>query len=173
MENQLKSWVVEQRTKGVCIAGNVLVARAKQLYDEIHPETEPADFESVCSKDRKNFRFSRGWLENFLRRRKLVMRRISSTGRDLPLDTLSRINLYFTELYENLKEYSFTLGQILNMDESCIYLDCPSNYTYSPIGVRRVKASTAGGERTRLSSSFTAAANGQKIANFFNCATCQ
>ncbi len=49
------------------------------------------------------------------------------------------------------------------MDETCIYLDCPSNYTYSERGVRRVKASTAGGERTRLSSVFTAAATGQKL----------
>ena len=49
------------------------------------------------------------------------------------------------------------------MDESAIYLDSPSNYTYSQKGVRRVKASTAGGERTRLSSAFTAAANGHKL----------
>lgn len=52
------------------------------------------------------------------------------------------------------------------MDETCIYLDCPSNYTYSAKEVRRVKASTAGGERTRLSACFTAAANGQKLPIF-------
>lgn len=67
---------------------------------------------------------------------------------------------------ENLNTYSYSAGQILNMDETCIYLDCPSNYTYSLRGVRRVKASTAGGERTRLSSTFTAAANGQKLPIF-------
>ena len=49
------------------------------------------------------------------------------------------------------------------MDETSIYLDCPSNYTYAAKGTRRVKASTAGGERTRLSAAFTAAANGHKL----------
>jgi len=98
MENLVKKWVVEQRSKGCCIDGNVLTARAKQCYDEVHPESEPEGFIPVCIKDRNDFKFSRGWLENFLRRRQLVMRRISSTGRDLPLDTLKRINLYFTEV---------------------------------------------------------------------------
>ena len=49
------------------------------------------------------------------------------------------------------------------MDETSIYLDCPSNYTIALKGTRRVKASTAGGERTRLSSAFTAASNGNKL----------
>lgn len=65
-------------------------------------------------------------------------------------------------MYKN----KYSDGQILNMDESCIYLDCPSNYTYAKVGVKRVKSSTAGGERTRLSSAFTAAANGHKLPIF-------
>jgi hypothetical protein len=60
----------------------------------------------------------------------------------------------------------YTEGQLLNMDETAIYLDRPSNYTYSKIGEKRVKASTAGGERTRLSAAFTAAANGYKLPIF-------
>jgi len=52
------------------------------------------------------------------------------------------------------------------MDETAIYLDCPTNYTYTNIGVKRVKASTAGGERTRVSAAFTAAANGHKLPVF-------
>ena len=45
-------------------------------------------------------------------------------------------------------------------------MDCPTNYTYTNIGVKRVKASTAGGERTRVSAAFTAAANGHKLPVF-------
>ena len=99
MENLLKSWVVEQRSKGVCIDGRVLTARARQLYDVVHPEPQPENFVAACFKDRKEFKFSRGWLHNFLKRQRLVMRRISSTGRDLPSDTISRINLYFSEVF--------------------------------------------------------------------------
>jgi hypothetical protein len=41
--------------------------------------------------------------------------------------------------------------------------DFPSYYTYEKIGTRRVRATTAGGERTRLSAAFTACADGQKL----------
>ncbi len=48
------------------------------------------------------------------------------------------------------------------MDETSIYLDFPSAYAYEKIGTRRVKASTAGSERTRISAAFTAFADGTK-----------
>ncbi|RNA00477.1 hypothetical protein BpHYR1_019039 [Brachionus plicatilis] len=35
------------------------------------------------------------------------------------------------------------------MDETCIYLDNPSNYTFACRGSKRVKANTCGSERTR------------------------
>ena len=52
---------------------------------------------------------------------------------------------------------------ILNMDESAIYLDAPSNYSYTEKGSKRVKASTTGSERVRLSTAFTASACGKKL----------
>ena len=36
------------------------------------------------------------------------------------------------------------------MDETSIYVDFPSTYTYEESGVKRVKATTAGQEKTRL-----------------------
>jgi len=60
-------------------------------------------------------------------------------------------------------EYITERSQILNMDESAIYLDAPSNYTYAESGARRVKAVTSGNDRTRLSVAFTAAADGTKL----------
>ena len=52
------------------------------------------------------------------------------------------------------------------MDETCLYLDSPSYYTFSPTGVRRVKANTTGSERVRQSLAFTAASNGVKLPIF-------
>jgi len=37
------------------------------------------------------------------------------------------------------------------MDETSIYLDSTSNYSYAAKGSKRVKATTTGNERTRLS----------------------
>lgn len=52
------------------------------------------------------------------------------------------------------------------MDESAIYLDSPSYSTYTEKGQRRVKATTSGSDRVRISSAFTAASNGSKLPIF-------
>ncbi len=52
------------------------------------------------------------------------------------------------------------------MDESSIYLDAPSAYTYDVKGTKRVKANTTGNEKTRLSAAFSAAADGVKLPVF-------
>ena len=52
------------------------------------------------------------------------------------------------------------------MDETSIYLDFPSNYSYAKCGEKRIKANTAGGERTRMSAAFTASATGKKLPIF-------
>jgi hypothetical protein len=52
------------------------------------------------------------------------------------------------------------------MDESSIYLDSPSSYTFDVNGTRRVKANTTGNEKTRLSAAFSAAADGTKLPVF-------
>ena len=43
------------------------------------------------------------------------------------------------------------LAKIVNMDETSIYLDFPGKYSYAKKGSRRVKATTTGNERTRIS----------------------
>jgi len=42
-------------------------------------------------------------------------------------------------------------------------LDAPCNYTFAAAGSKRVKAATAGAERVRLSTCFTASASGTKM----------
>ena len=44
-----------------------------------------------------------------------------------------------------LFEDGYTNDQIINMDETSIYLDFPSNYTNERKGAKRVKSVTTGG----------------------------
>ncbi|CAF1148323.1 unnamed protein product, partial [Brachionus calyciflorus] len=52
------------------------------------------------------------------------------------------------------------------MDETTIYLDCPSRYTYENRGVKRVKIDTNGAELVRISAIYTASADGEKLPIF-------
>ncbi|RNA37154.1 Pogo transposable element with, partial [Brachionus plicatilis] len=87
----------------------------------------------------------------------------TTTGRDLPTDAINRIYEFFNNISNLISTYDLTDAQILNMDESAIYLDTPSSYTYSPKGAKRVKSNTCGSERTRLSTAFTGCADGSKL----------
>ena len=60
----------------------------------------------------------------------------------------------------------FAREKIWNMDETSIYLDFPSSYTYDEQGTKRIPAGTTGNERARLSAAFTASASGQKLPIF-------
>ena len=68
---------------------------------------------------------------NFLRRNKFVLRRITTTGRDLPensIDTILKFLIGMRKLFIDIED--FDLDSLINMDETSIYLDFPSNYTY-------------------------------------------
>ncbi|CAF0867105.1 unnamed protein product [Brachionus calyciflorus] len=136
---------------------------AIQKYNEIHPTNT---LSILCPLPKVIFRASRGWFYNFCNRRGFVLRRVSTNGRDLPNNVLNHITSFFENISESICSAQFSDAQILNMDESAIYLDAPSNYTYSPIGAKRVKANTSGSEKTRLSAAFTGVADGTKLPIF-------
>ena len=86
------------------------------------------------------------------------------TGRELPKECINSLEEWLDEC-----EKLFTgidLAKIVNMDETSIYLDFPGKYSYAKKGSRRVKATTTGNERTRISAAFTFAANGTKLPIF-------
>ena len=58
------------------------------------------------------------------------------------------------------KTFTDYQSSIINMDETSIYLDFPSNYSYTKKGSRRVKATTSGNERTRILAGFTFSGSG-------------
>ena len=155
MEVQLISWFFAQREAKACVTGLALQSQARLFYDEIHAQDEVHEFQA-----------SAGWLTNFLSRHHLTNRRVSSTGRELPKDTLDSIRSFFRNCNEAFRNANYNRSKILNMDETSIYLDYPSNYTYDQEGKRRILLATTGSERTRLSAAFTAAANGTKLPIF-------
>jgi len=72
-------------------------------------------------------------------------------------------SIFLFKLTRFMTFHKYLDKQILNMDESAIYLDVPANYSFAAKGSKRVKASTSGAERVRLSTAFTASASGSKL----------
>ena len=74
------------------------------------------------------------------------------------------IRKFFKDCQNMINIEKYTPAEIINMDETSIYLDFPSNYTYDIKGSKRVSCTTTGNERTRLSAGFSATASGVKLA---------
>ena len=90
-----ESWTVE----GCLHKREVVEVESYRILQWNTPEEENENFVRICSRDRNPyFKFSKGWFENFLKRRSLSLRRVSSCGRDLLGDTIPRINLFYSEV---------------------------------------------------------------------------
>ncbi|RNA23859.1 Pogo transposable element with [Brachionus plicatilis] len=72
------------------------------------------------------------------------MRRKTSSGRDLPKNAINVIKGFFSEFQSFTSKFNFVRKSVFNMDETSIYLDYPSNYTYSVKGSKHVTAITTG-----------------------------
>ncbi len=149
MEKRLLEWFNKAREQGGCISGTEIKRQILKIFES-------------CKESNKEFCASNGWLLNFAKRHNLALRRISSTGRDLTTNGVDVVKKFFVSLENKVKNHR----EIFNMDETSIYLDFPSNYTYAKKGSKRVIAQTTGNEKTRLSAAFTATADGEKFPIF-------
>ena len=61
-----------------------------------------------------------------------TLRRITTTGRDLPSDFLETIVQFHKDCESNfIDDDEFDANALNNMDETSVYVDKPSNYTYA------------------------------------------
>ena len=75
LEHALFAWFREQRQKGACVSESCFKLQGLTIFDEIY-RNATVYVPRFCA--------SNGWFENFLGRKKLVLRRITAKGRDLP-----------------------------------------------------------------------------------------
>lgn len=155
METVLHEWILSQRRKeAACISGIMIKRQAQIIFEQVYKDK---------SQSTQDFAASEGWKSNFLKRKNLVLRRVTTAGRDLPSDTIVTIRKFLNDCQTLRNMPDYDRKKVLICDETAIYLDAPSNYTYEEKGHRRVKATTCGAERTRVSAMFTASAAGTKL----------
>ena len=152
MEENLYQWVLEHRKQGHCVSGTMIKCYALQFLHD-HPTLAHA-----------NFQASEGWFYRFLRRRKLFLRRVTTSERDLPQNVDKIIDNFLKDCHENFViPSSFDLSNVANMDQTSIYLAAPETKTYTSIRDKRVAATTTGQTQTRVSVAFAATAAGDKF----------
>ena len=119
MENDLDAWAQELREAGCCLSGFTLKVKALEILRKL------GQFDG-------KFLATDGWLRGFLHRKNYTLRRIKTTGRDLPKDFLETINQFHQDCALNfINDDEFDPNTLVHMDETKIYIDKPSTYTYA------------------------------------------
>ncbi|CAF1130576.1 unnamed protein product, partial [Brachionus calyciflorus] len=106
------------------------------------------------------------WLDGWLKRNNKTLRRVTSTGRDLPSNFGVKLADFLKISIECFRNVNRDRTKIFNMDETSIYLDCPSRYTYATKRSKRIRVETNGAELVRISAVFTGFAAGEKLTFF-------
>ena len=128
LETQLYQWFKYIRARGGCVSEKCFKTQALLLYPEIYKKS--VDIPSFCA--------SNGWFENFLQRYNLVLRRITAKGRDLPKNIRAISYDWFAKCNEIFKKALFNRRLLMNMDETSIYIDFSSSYTYEESNVSKL-----------------------------------
>ena len=106
---------------------------------------------------------SNGWLECFLNRHNLVTRKVTNKPK-LNAETLTtRAASFIKQVRELISTYCIQERNIINMDETAIFLEHKKGTTLEERGATDVPVRSFGFEKIRLTAVFAAAADGTKM----------
>jgi len=112
MEEQLASWITDQRAHHLRVTRSAIQQKALELHQ--------GDEEFVAS---------RGWLENFLRRNDFSLRRRTTISQKLPHDYKTKIVTFVMRVRQMREMKQYPLALIDNMDETPLWMDMPGDTT--------------------------------------------
>jgi hypothetical protein len=104
------------------------------------------------------------WVRRLLKRNNLTIRRITSKGASVKADGSAALAVrdYLQSLINMRVNYPYQLGDIINMDETPIYVNNTSNYSIESVGVKQVPVKTNNNIKERISCILTISADGCK-----------
>ncbi|RNA25757.1 pogo transposable element with KRAB domain-like [Brachionus plicatilis] len=119
-------------------------------------------FKSESNEEIK-FKASIGWLRRFMKRKELVLRRISDSGRGIPNDCQNIVQEYIMNVNRIIADNNLQPYEIFNFDESSFYMCSPGNFTIDYKGAKKFYSKSCGKEKVRLSCLMCSSADGIKL----------
>ena len=148
-------WIYDRREKHLRVSCELIMKKAKAIYDEL-PDSQKSE----------SFVASRGWLEKFMRRHGLSLRRRTSIGQKDPQQLINRLVSYVIHARRMQMRCNFKASQMYAMDETPVWQDMVVTTTVSKVGSQDVVLKSTGHEKARVSVCLTARADGTKLKPF-------
>ena len=135
IENEILKWILDIRLDGLPVPGDLIKNRARYMVKKHELNID-------CN-------FGDGWLQKFINRHDLVLRKKSSTIVTQEDCELIQITSFIELINDKIKNDQY--DAIINIDESGIYYDQHIGYTYEEEGTKRVDIISTGREKQRVS----------------------
>ena len=152
LEEALYAWYLAELDTRNAISRRRIILHARELRGKIS-ETKP---EVAC------LALSKGWLDRFLARHKLTLRRTTTVCQKPPAEYVNKICDFIQYVRDMIKERKVKLSHVYGADETSVWLDPPNSTSIAPIGSRDVPVRVAGHEKQRVTVMLTARASGEK-----------
>jgi transposase-like protein len=153
VEEQLENWIENLRADNLRVTRSSIQEKAKELV-------------AVSENSSVDFVASRGWLENFLKRKQFTLRRRTTVGQHLPNQMIPKVAQFVMNIRKLAIQHCYSLRAIGNMDETPVWLDMPGDTTITRVGSQSVPVRTTGHEKARFTVVLAAMADGTKLKPF-------
>ena len=121
-------------------------------------------YDEKCHKSEKDlFKATTGWLDKFMCRNGLSLRRKTTTAQQDPNRLIHKLISYILQVRRLSKKYQYQPSCIIAMDETSVWDDMVSNTTVDKVGAKSIILKTTGHEKVMLSVCLAAKADGTKL----------
>ena len=154
LEEVLLGWIESRRHRGLRVSRKLTMKRAEIIYGDLTKDMEKVD---------EDFKASRGWLEKFMKRNGLSLRRKTSVAQQDPERLVAKVVSYIIQVRRLQEKQSYAPSHIIAMDETPVCCDMVSETTIDATGKKTITLKTTGHEKSRVSVCLAAKADGTKL----------
>lgn len=145
-------WIFDRRIKGLRVSRKIIMVKAAKFQEE--KEKEDPNITKLT--------FSQGWLEKFVNRNGLSVRRRTTEAQKSPDQLIDKLCAYILKIRRLRMTMNYELKNIFAMDETAVWNDMISNTTVEKRGAHSVNLKSTGREKSKITVCLTATADGGK-----------
>lgn len=149
LEEELFKAIINARKSQYRVSTTMIKLEAKKIFKNLYPDSKTI------------FKASNHWCLNFMKRKDLRMRAVTSVGQHLPVDWMIKLDEFQNFIIRNSQ--NIKAGDIGNVDEVPVSFDMPSRFTVDQKGSQDVSIKTTGGEKSNFTVLLGCTAEGGKL----------
>lgn len=134
VEESLLEWIFVMNDNHLPVSSRMLSKKAKELIAPHNP----------------SFTASRGWIDKFMCRNKLSLRKRTSMSQKLPKQLESKITSFYSQCAKAIRIGKYPLELIGNMDETPMWFDIVPQSSITKKGSKSVVIRTSGSDKRHL-----------------------